>query len=140
MKGDFEYDITKDGRGDYELHATDLKDTVVDEGLTDSDLRSNLLRARISALTPSPQSATATTFAAATTFTAAQPFEITVNLAYTKAALAQFPSARALTNAFVIGLTRVNNTLKNSNLNVRVKLGRIVFLDRYKENTSLKVG
>ena len=37
VKGDFEYDITKDGRGDYELHATDLKDTVVDECLTDSD-------------------------------------------------------------------------------------------------------
>ena len=37
VKGDFEYDITKDGRGDYELRATDLKDTVVDECLTDSD-------------------------------------------------------------------------------------------------------
>src|SRR6185503_4940210 len=37
VKGDFEYDITKDGRGDYELLATDLKDTVVDECLTDSD-------------------------------------------------------------------------------------------------------
>jgi len=33
----------------------------------------------------------------------------------------------------------VNNTLKNSNLNVRVKLGRIVFIDRYKENTSLRL-
>src|SRR5688572_31246468 len=37
VKGHFEYDITKDGRGDYELRATDLKDTVVDECLTDSD-------------------------------------------------------------------------------------------------------
>jgi hypothetical protein len=133
VKGDFEYDITKDGRGDYELHATDLKDTVLDECLTDSD--------------PKVQAApgqnvgtdSVTTSATATTFTAAQPFEITVNLAYTKAALGQFPSAKALTNAFVIGLARVNNTLKNSNLNVRVKLGRIVFLDRYKENTSLRL-
>jgi len=133
VKGDFEYDITKDGRGDYELRATDLKDTVVDECLTDSDRESK------SAAAQNIGTDSITTSAAATIFTAARPFEITVNLAYTKAALAQFPSAKALTNAFVIGLARVNNTLKNSNLNVRVKLGRIVFLDRYKENTSLRL-
>ena len=145
VKGDFEYDITKDGRGDYELRATDLKDTVVDECLTDSDPKVQSAAGKNIGTDSITTSAAATTFtaattsAAATTFTAARPFEITVNLAYTKAALAQFPSATALTNAFVIGLTRVNNTLKNSNLNVRVKLGRIVFLDRYRENTSLRL-
>ena len=145
VKGDFEYDITKDGRGDYELHATDLKDTVVDECLTDSDPKVQSAAGKNIGTDSVTTSAAATTFTSATTssaaatFTAAQPFEITVNLAYTKAALAQFTSAKALTNAFVIGLTRVNNTLKNSNLNVRVKLGRIVFLDRYKENTSLRL-
>ena len=145
VKGDFEYDITKDGRGDYELHATDLKDTVADECLTDSDPKVKSAAGKNIGTDPITTSASATTSAAATTFTtattstAARPFEITVNLAYTKAALAQFPSATALTNAFVIGLARVNNTLKNSNLNVRVKLGRIVFVDRYRQNTSLRL-
>ena len=133
VKEDFEYDITKDSRGDYELRATDLKDTVVDECLTDSD--------------PKVQSAAGQTIGtnsistseAVTTLAAARPFEITVNLAYTKAALAQFPSATALKNAFVIGLARVNDTLKNSNLNVRVRLGRIVLVNRYRENTSLRL-
>jgi hypothetical protein len=144
-KGDFEYDITKDGRGDYELRATNLKDTVVDECLTDSDPKVQSAAGQdigtdsITTSEAPTTSAAASTFAAATTFTAAQPFEITVNLAYTKAALAQFPSATALKNAFVIGLTRVNNTLKNSNLNVRVKLGRVVFVDRYRQNTSLRL-
>jgi len=137
VKGDFEYDITKDGRGDYELRATDLKDTVVDECLTDSDPKVQAAAGQNVGTAAITTSAAATTFTAATT--AARPFEITVNLAYTKAALAQFPSAKALTNAFVIGLARVNNTLKNSNLNVRVKLGKIVFIDRYKENTSLRL-
>lgn len=138
-KGDFEYDITKDGRGDYELRATDLKDTVVDECLTDSDPKVQSAAGQDIGTDSITTSAAATTSEAATTFTAAQPFEITVNLAYTRAALAQFPSATALKNAFVIGLTRVNNTLKNSNLNVRVKLGRVVFVDRYRQNTSLRL-
>ena len=145
MKGDFEYDITKDGRGDYELRATDLKDTVVDECLTDSDPEVQSAAGQnigTDSITTSAAATTleaATTSGAATTFTAARPFEITVNLAYTKAALAQFPSATALKNAFVIGLARVNDTLKNSNLNVRVKLGKIVFVDRYRQNTSLRL-
>ena len=139
VTGDFEYDITKDGRGDYELRATDLKDTVVDECLTDSDPKLQSAAGQNIGTDSITASSAATTFTTVTTFTAAPPFEITVNLAYTKAALAQFPSATALTNAFVIGLARVNNTLKNSNLNVRVKLGRIVFIDRYKENTSLRL-
>ena len=133
VKGDFEYDITQDGRGDYELRATDLKDTVVDECLTDSDPKVQSAAGRNIATDSIITSAVTTTFAAAL------PFEITVNLAYTKAALAQFPSATALKNAFVIGLARVNNTLKNSNLNVRVKLGRSVFVDKYRENTSLRL-
>ena len=133
VKGDFEYDITQDGRGDYELRATDLKDTVVDECLTDSDPKVQSAAGRNIAADSIITSAVTTTFAAAL------PFEITVNLAYTKAALAQFPSATALKNAFVIGLARVNNTLKNSNLNVRVKLGRSVFVDKYRENTSLRL-
>ena len=145
VKGDFEYDITKDGRGDYELRATDLKDTVVDECLADSDpevqspagrnIRTDAIATSVAATTLEA----ATTSAAATTFATARPLEITVNLAYTKAALAQFPSATALKNAFVIGLARVNGTLKNSNLNVRVKLGKIVFVNRYRENTSLRL-
>jgi hypothetical protein len=140
VKGDFEYDIAKDVRGDYELRATDLKDTVVDECLTDNSDPEVQSGAGQNIGTDSiTTSAAATTSEAATTFAAARPFEITVNLAYTKAALAQFPSATALTNAFVIGLARVNDTLKNSNLNVRVKLGRIVFVDRYTENTSLRL-
>ena len=145
MKGDFEYDITRDGRGDYELRATDLKDTVADECLADSAPKVQSAAGKNIGTDPITTSASATTSAAATAFTttttstATRPFEITVNLAYTKAALAQFPSAKALTNAFVIGLARVNNTLKNSNLNVRVKLGRIVFVDRYRQNTSLRL-
>ena len=139
VKGDFEYDITKDSRGDYELRATDLKDTVVDECLTDSDPEVQSAAGQNIGTDSITASAAATTSAAVTTFAGARPFEITVNLAYTKAALAQFPSATALRNDFVIGLARVNDTLKNSNLNVRVKLGRIVFLDRYKENTSLRL-
>ena len=37
VKGDFEYDIFKDSRGDYELRATDLKNTVAEDCLADSD-------------------------------------------------------------------------------------------------------
>ena len=133
VKEDFEYDITKDSRGDYELRVTDLKDTVVDECLTDSDPKVQ------SAAGQNIGTNSISTSEAATTLAVARPFEITVNLAYTKAALAQFPSATALKNAFVIGLARVNDTLKNSNLNVRVKLGRIVLVNRYRENTSLRL-
>ena len=39
VRGDFEYDIVKDSRGDYELRATDLKSTVAEEWLADSDQR-----------------------------------------------------------------------------------------------------
>jgi hypothetical protein len=77
--------------------------------------------------------------AASTTTYAPSPLEIIVNLAYTKAALAQYPSATALANAFVIGLTRVNDALRNSNLNVRVRLGRTVLVDKYKQNTTLRL-
>jgi len=145
VKGDFEYDITKDGRGDHELLTTDLKDTVVDECLTDSDRNfestagQNIGTDSITASAATTTLEAATTGEVATTFAAARPLEITVNLAYTKAALAQFPRATALKNAFVIGLARVNDTLKNSNLNVRVKLGKIVLLNRYRENTSLRL-
>ena len=126
VKGDFEYDIVKDSRGDYELRATDLKNTVAEEYLADSDQKVD------SGASPKVGTDSITTFAVA------PPFEITVNLAYTKAALAQFPSATALKNDFVIGLTRTNDSLKNSNLNVRVKLGRIVFVKEYTQNSSLR--
>ena len=36
VKGDVEYDIIKDRSGDYELRATDLKNTFAEECLTDS--------------------------------------------------------------------------------------------------------
>jgi hypothetical protein len=108
------------------MRATDVKNTVADEWLADSDQQVD------SGASPKAGTGSITTFAVA------PPLEITVNLAYTKAALAQFPSATALKNDFVIGLTRTNDSLKNSNLNVRVKLGRIVFVKEYKENTSLR--
>jgi hypothetical protein len=60
-----------------------------------------------------------------------------VNLAYTRAALAHFPSATALRDAFVIGLSRTNDTLRNSNLNVHVRLNRVVFVKDYTENDNL---
>ena len=128
VKGDFEYDIFKDSRGDYELRATDLKNTVAEECLADSDQKVD-----------SGASQTVGTDSI-TTFAVAPPLEINVNLAYTKAALAQFPSATALKNDFVIGLARTNDTLKNSNLNVRVKLNRIVFVKEYTENSTFKNG
>jgi hypothetical protein len=137
VKGDIEYDITRDRRGDYELHATDLNDTADEGCLTDSDSDRN--RKVRSAGGENVDTDSITAFAAATSFAVAPPFEITVNLAYTRAALAQFASATALKNAFVIGLARVNEALKNSNLKVRVKLGSTVFVDRYKENTSLRL-
>ena len=133
VKGDVEYDITKDGRGDYELRTTDLNDAVADECLTGRERKVE------TASSQSVDTESITAFAAATSFAVARPFEITVNLAYTKAALAQFASATALKNAFVIGLARVNETLRNSNLNVRVQLGRIVFVNKYRENTSLRL-
>jgi hypothetical protein len=122
VKGDVEYDIIKDSSGDYELRATDPKNTVAAECLADSGHRVD------------SGASQAISTNSITTFAVAPPFEITVNLAYTKAALAHFPSAIALKNDFVIGLARTNNTLKNSNLNVRVKLGRIAFVKEYTEN------
>ena len=126
VRGDFEYDIVKDSRGDYELRATDLKNAVAEEWLADSDQKVD------SGASPKADTDFITTFAVA------PPLEITVNLAYTKAALAQFPSATALKNDFVIGLARTNDSLRNSNLNVRVKLGRVVFVKDYTENSSLR--
>ena len=126
VKGDFEYDIVRDSRGDYELRATDLKNTVAEEYLADSDQKVD------SGASPKVGTDSITTFAVA------PPLEITVNLAYTKAALAQFPSATALRTDFVIGLTRTNDSLKNSNLNVRVKLGRVVFVKEYTQNSTLR--
>jgi len=127
VKGDFEYDITKDRSGDYELRATHLKNTVAEECLADSNHKVDSgASQRIGTNS-------------ITTFAVAPPLEITVNLAYTKAALAHFPSVTALKNDFVIGLGRTNDTLKNSNLNVRVKLGRIVFVKEYTENSTLKL-
>ena len=125
VKGNFEYDTIKDSRGDYELRATDLNNTVVEEYLADSD--------------PPVASGASQTIGinSITTLAVAPPFEITVDLAYTKAALAHFPSATALVNDFVIGLGRVNDTLRNSNLNVQVKLGNVVFVKEYTENRSL---
>ena len=125
VKGNFEYDTIKDSRGDYELRATDLQNTIADEYLADSD--------------PPVTSGASQTIGinSITTLAVAPPFEITVDLAYTKAALAHFPSATALVNDFVIGLGRVNDTLRNSNLNVQVKLGNVTFVEEYRENRSL---
>jgi hypothetical protein len=125
VKGELEYDIIKDSNGDYELRATDLENTVAEDCLADSDYKVNSgARKKISTNS-------------ITTLAVAPPFEINVNLAYTKAALAHFPSATALKDAFVIGLGRTNDTLKNSNLNVRVKLNRVVFVKEYTENETL---
>jgi hypothetical protein len=124
VKGDFEYDLVKDSHGDYELRAS-LRNTIAEECLADSGHTGN------SGLGQKVGSDSITTLAVA------PPLEINVNLAYTKAALAQFPSATALKNDFVIGLARTNDTLKNSNLNVRVRLNRVVFVREYTENLSL---
>ena len=126
VKGDFEYDLVKDSHGDYELRATDLRNTIAEECLADSGHKGN------SGLGQKVGTDSITTLAVA------PPLEINVNLAYTKAALAQFPSATALKNDFVIGLARTNDTLRNSNLNVRVKLNRVVFVREYTENLSLR--
>ena len=126
VRGDFEYDIFKDSRGDYELRATDLRNTIAEECLADSDQKVD------SGVGQKVGTDSITTLAVA------PPLEINVNLAYTKAALAQFPSATALKNDFVIGLARTNDTLKNSNLNVRVKLNRVVFVKEYTQNSSLR--
>ena len=126
VRGDFEYDVIKDSSGYYELRVTDLTNTVAEEFLADSDHKVD-----------SGASQTIGTDSL-TTSALAPPLEINVNLAYTKAALAHFPSATALKNDFVIGLARTNDTLKNSNLNVRVRLNRIVFVKEYTENTTLK--
>ena len=125
VKGDFEYDIIKDRGGDYELRVTDLKNTFAEEYLADQDGKT--------AAGASPTIGSGSITASAV----ALPFEINVNLAYTKAALAHYPSATALKNDFVIGLARTNDTLKNSNLNVRVKLNRVVFVKDYTENETL---
>jgi hypothetical protein len=127
VKGDFEYDVIKDSSGYYELRATDLTNTVAEEFLTDSDHKAD---------SGASQTIGTDSF---TTFAVAPPFEINVNLAYTKAALAHFPSATALKNDFVIGLAQTNDALRNSNLNVRVKLNRIVFVKEYTENATLSL-
>ena len=126
VKGDFEYDIFKDSRGNYELRATDLKNTAAEKCLVDSDRK-------VDSGTSSHVGTDSIT-----TFAVAPPLEITVNLAYTKAALAQFTSATALRNDFVIGLARTNDSLRNSNLNVRVRLGRVVFVKQYIQNSTLR--
>jgi hypothetical protein len=125
VTGNFEYDIIKGISGDYELRATDLKNTVAEDCLADSRHKGN---------SGAGQKVGTNSI---TTLAVAPPLEINVNLAYTKAALAQFPSATALKNDFVIGLARTNDTLQNSNLNVRVKLNRIVFVKEYTENETL---
>ena len=133
VKGDFEYDVIKDSSGYYELRVTDLTNTVAEEFLADSDHK-----------VASAASQTTGTDSLAT-FAVATPLGINVNLAYTKAALAHFPgetetaAATALKNEFAIGLARTNDTLKNSNLNVRVKLNRIVFVKDYTENSTLSL-
>ena len=133
VKGDFEYDVIKDSSGYYELRVTDLTNTVAEEFLADSDHK-----------VASAASQTIGTDSLAT-FAVATPLGINVNLAYTKAALAHFPgetetaAATALKNEFAIGLARTNDTLKNSNLNVRVKLNRIVFVKDYTENSTLSL-
>ena len=125
VRGDFEYDVIKDSSGFYELRVTDLKNTVAEEFLADSDRRVD-----------SGASQTLGTDSL-TTSALAPPLEINVNLAYTKAALAHFPSATALRNDFALGLDRTNQTLENSNLNVRVKLNKFVYVKEYTENTTL---
>jgi len=133
VKGDFEYDVIKDSSGYYELRVTDLTHTVAEEFLADSDHK-----------VASAASQTIGTDSLAT-FAVATPLGINVNLAYTKAALAHFPgetetaAATALKNEFAIGLARTNDTLKNSNLNVQVKLNRIVFVKDYTENSTLSL-
>ena len=133
VKGDFEYDVIKDSSGYYELRVTDLTHTVAEEFLADSDHK-----------VASSASQTIGTDSLAT-FAVATPLGINVNLAYTKAALAHFPgetetaAATALKNEFAIGLARTNDTLKNSNLNVQVKLNRIVFVKDYTENSTLSL-
>jgi len=127
VKGDFEYDVIKDSNGYHELRVTDLTNTVAEEFLTDSDHEVD-----------SAASQTLGTDSL-TTSALAPPLEINVNLAYTRAALAHFPSATALKNEFVIGLARTNDTLKNSNLNVRVRLNRFVFVKDYTENATLSL-
>jgi len=125
VKGGFEYDIIKDSRGDYELRATDLRNTVAEECLGGIDHIVDSGAGQKAGTSP------------LTTLAVAPPLEINVNLAYTRAALAHFPSATALKNDFVIGLARTNDTLKNSNLNVRVRLNKIVFVSEYTENSTL---
>ena len=133
VKGDFEYDVIKDSSGYHELRVTDLTHTVAEEFLADSDHK-----------VASAASQTIGTDSLAT-FAVATPLGINVNLAYTKAALAHFPgetetaAATALKNEFAIGLARTNDTLKNSNLNVQVKLNRIVFVKDYTENSTLSL-
>jgi len=125
VKSDFEYDLARDSRGEYELRATDLKNAIADECLADS-------RHRVDS-GASQRIGTDSVTALAV----APPVEINVNLAYTTAALAQFQDATALKNAFVFGLARTNDTLRNSNLNVRVKLNKVVFVKDYTENDTL---
>jgi len=125
VKDDFEYDIVKDGRGEYELRATNLRNTIAEECLADSGHQGN---------SGAGQKVGTDSI---TTLAVAPPLEINVNLAYTKAALAQFPSATALKNDFVIGLALTNDTLRNSNLNVRVRLNKVVFVKDYTENDTL---
>jgi hypothetical protein len=133
VKGDFEYDVIKDSSGYYELRVTDLTNTVAEEFPGDSDAKVD-----------SGASQTIGTDSLAT-LAVAPPLEINVNLAYTKAALDHFPGttaairATALKNDFAIGLARTNDTLTNSNLNVRVKLNRVVFVKGYTENATLKL-
>lgn len=123
VRGDFEYDVIKDSSGYYELRVTDLTNTAAEEFLADSDHSAN----------QTLDTDSLTTSALAT------PLGINVNLAYTNAALARFPSATALKNDFVIGLARTNETLKNSNLNVRVTLNRFVHIEDYIENSTLSL-
>jgi hypothetical protein len=124
VRGELEYDVTRDSSGDYELRATDLRHAVAAEYLADRDHR----------VDPGATQGSGTNSITAIT---ALPLEINVNLAYTRAALAHFPSATALRNDFVIGLSRTNDTLRNSNLNVRVRLNKVVFVKDYTENSTL---
>ena len=135
VEGDLEYDVVKDSSGDYELRTTNLKNAAAEEYLADSDRRvvSDTSQEVVSDASQELDTNSSTTFSVAA------PLEITVNLAYTRAALTQYPSATALKNAFVIGLGRVNDTLRNSNLNVRVKLGRVIFVKNYRQNSTLQL-
>jgi hypothetical protein len=124
VTGDFEYDIHSTSLHDYELRVLDAAHTAPAEYLSDGDSSSDVEPT----LTPTE----------ATTATVPPAFQVTINLAYTPKALTHFAGVTDLKNKFVLGLQRINDTLKNSRINARVLLGRVAKV-AYTENDTMKL-